>query len=149
MQYSGKGKSFWVKRHLANKLTYQPKRLARGLEPTLHVTKQQVRGLQTVVETYVPDLRDPAAVEVLLVLLEVCHILAFSEHRLAQIFGCHLHALESWGDIVPPKQRPRKVQRAWVWVPNTYGPKVYPIGNDGAISIYAPEQDGSQEETER
>jgi hypothetical protein len=94
-----------------------------------------------IASTYTPDLHDPAAVEVLLVLLEVCHILDLSEHRLHKIFGAQLHALQTWGDIVPPKQRPPQLRRAWVWVPNTYQPKLHPIAEDGAIHIYSKPSD--------
>jgi hypothetical protein len=145
MRYSSKHPSFWVKRHLANKLTYRAPRVARGVEPTLHITKAQMNALKAVVETYLPDLHDPAAVEVLLVLLEVLHILAVSEYRLGQLFGAHRHALETWGDIVPPKQRPAQLQRAWVWVPNTHSPKLYPIAQDGTIRIY-PARETSKEQ---
>jgi hypothetical protein len=141
MKHSTKRSSLWVKRRLANHLVYRPKRLARGLEPTNHLSRQQVKEVQLIVGTYTPDLHDPAAVEVLLVLLEVCHILQLSEQRLGTIFGSYLHALETWGDIVPPKRRPPQLQRAWVWVPNTWQPRLYPIGEDGTICIYAKEQD--------
>ena len=141
MKHSTKRPSLWVKRRLANHLVYRPKRLTRGLEPTNHLSQKQMKELQVIVGTYTPDLHDPAAVEVLLVLLEVCHILQLSEHRLGKIFGSYLHALETWGDIVPPKRRPPQLRRAWVWVPNTYQPRLYPIGEDGTICIYAKEQD--------
>ena len=104
---------------------------------------EQAAQFAAIVTTYAPDLHDPAAVEVLLVVLEVCHILDLSDYRLRQIFGSRqLHALETWGDIVPPKQRPSELRRAWVWPSNTYQPKLYPIADDGTIRIYAaPEGD--------
>jgi hypothetical protein len=141
MQQSTKRPSLWSKRRLANHLVYRPKRLTRGLEPTNHLGQQQAKELQVIVGTYTPDLHDPAAVEVLLVLLEVCHILELSEQRLQKLFGSYLPALETWGDIIPPKRRPPQMRRAWVWVPNTYQPRLYPIGKDGTICIYAQEQD--------
>ncbi|MFN8466311.1 MAG: hypothetical protein U0X20_12210 [Caldilineaceae bacterium] len=141
MKYTPKHPSHWVKRRLASRLAYQPKRQNRGLEQTNHLSQKQAKELQVIAGTYTPDLHDPAAVEVLLVLLEVCHILQLSEYRLGKIFGSHLHALETWGDIVPPKRRPPQLQRAWVWVPNTYQPRLYPIGKDGTICIYPNEQD--------
>jgi hypothetical protein len=146
MKFSAKHPSYWVRRRMANHLIYRPKRQAKGLEPTNHLSLQQVKALQAIVGTYTPDLHDPAAVEVLLVLLEVCHILQESEYRLGKIFGGYLHALETWGDIVPPKRRPPQLQRAWVWVPNTYQPKLYPIAEDGTICIYAQEAGEKEEE---
>jgi hypothetical protein len=111
----------------------------RSYIPTNYLSPDQARALRAIVDTYSPDLHDPAAVEVLLVLLAVCQILDVSDHRLRQIFGSRqLHALDTWGDIVPPKQRPGELRRAWVWLPNTAGPQLYPISADGAIQIYAP-----------
>lgn len=146
MKFTQKRPSYFVKRRLANDLIYRPKRRTRGLEPTSHVSQQQVKELQVIAGTYTPDLHDPAAVEVLLVLLEVCHILQLSDYRLGKIFGGRLHDLETWGDIVPPKRRPPQLQRAWVWVPNTYQPRLYPIAADGTICIYAQEQDDQSKE---
>ena len=141
MRYTAKRPSYFVKRRLANGLVYRPSRRNRGLEQTNHLSQKQAKELQVIAGTYTPDLHDPAAVEVLLVLLEVCHILQLSEYRLGKIFGSHLHALETWGDIVPPKRRPPQLQRAWVWVPNTYQPRLYPIAADGTICIYPKAQD--------
>ena len=141
MRYTAKRPSYFVKRRLANGLVYRPDRRNRGLEQTNHLSQNQAKELQVIAGTYTPDLHDPAAVEVLLVLLEVCHILQLSDYRLGKIFGSHLHALATWGDIVPPKRRPPQLQRAWVWVPNTYQPRLYPIAADGTICIYPKEQD--------
>ena len=118
-----------------------PRSSSRGYEHTNHLTQEQAGAFRAIVDTYIPDLHDPAAVEVLLVLLEVCHILEVSDYRMRKIFGARqLHALESWGDIVPPKQRPPQLQRAWVWAPNTYQPKLYPIAADGAVHVYLREE---------
>ena len=121
----------------------RPKVQMRSYIPTNYLAPEQLGALRTIVATYLPDLGDPAAVEVLLVLLEVCHILELSDYRLRQLFGARqLHALETWGDIVPPKQRPTELRRAWVWPSNTYQPKLYPIAEDGTIRLYAaPEGD--------
>lgn len=121
----------------------RPKVQMRSYIPTNYLSAEQFAALRTIVGTYLPDLSDPAAVEVLLVVLEVCHILDLSDYRLRQVFGSRqLHALETWGDIVPPKQRPSELHRAWVWPSNTYQPKLYPIAEDGTIRIYAaPEGD--------
>ena len=135
------------KREAAGKAAARPKVQMRSYIPTNYLAAEQLAALRTIVATYMPDLSDPAAVEVLLVLLEVCHILDLSDYRLRQIFGSRqLHALETWGDIVPPKQRPSELRRAWVWPSNTYQPKLYPIAEDGTIRIYAaPEPDEGQE----
>ena len=127
----------------AAKAAPRPKVQMRSYIPTNYLSAEQLAALRTIVGTYLPDLSDPAAVEVLLVLLEVCHILDLSDYRLRQVFGSRqLHALETWGDIVPPKQRPSELRRAWVWPSNTYQPKLYPIAEDGTIRIYAaPEGD--------
>jgi hypothetical protein len=126
----------------ADKPVGRPKVKVRGYLPAHQLSQQQVDNLHTIVETYGPDLHDPAAVEVLLVLLEVCHILDVPEPRMGQIFGeRRLHGLETWGDIVPPKRRPPKLRRAWVWAPNSYQPKLYPIEEDGTICMYAKEPD--------
>ena len=126
----------------------RPKVQMRSYIPTNYLSADQLAALRTVVATYLPDLSDPAAVEVLLVLLEVCHILDLSDYRLRQIFGSRqLHALETWGDIVPPKQRPTELHRAWVWPSNTYQPKLYPIAEDGTIRIYAPPPTSDEPDT--
>jgi hypothetical protein len=146
--YSSKKRNFCPgKAHLENKLTYRPTRRPQRVEPLLHLTQAQVAALRAITGTYLPDLHDPAAVEVLLVLLEVCHVLALSEWRLAQIFGSHLHALESWGDIVPPRRRPTRLRRAWVWVPNTLAPKLYSIEEQGIIRLY-PDKPGELKDEE-
>jgi hypothetical protein len=62
------------------------------------LTDEQVEHLRSVAAVYIPDLRDPAAAEVLLVLLEVCRILRLSPERVARVFGERaLTALEAWG----------------------------------------------------
>ena len=84
----------------------------------------------------------------LLVLLEICHILQLSDYRLGKIFGSRLHDLETWGDIVPPKRRPPQLQRAWVWVPNTYQPRLYPIAAT-ARSAFMPRNKTSKRNKEQ
>ena len=134
-----------VKASPAGKPQARPKVQMRSYIPTNYLSQQQADDLRVIVDTYIPDLHDPAAVEVLLVLLEVFHILEVSDYRMRKIFGARqLHALETWGDIVPPKRRPPELQRAWVWVPNTYQPKLYPIAADGAVQIYIREAPGNE-----
>ena len=68
------------------------------------LSRAQLEQLQAVAQTYTPDLHDAAAVEVLLVLLEVGHILELSEGQLDRIFGPRcLRVLNTWGDVIPPR----------------------------------------------
>ena len=102
-----------------------------------HLSADQVGLFRTVANTYIPDMYDPAAVEVLLIVLEVCHILDLIPSVLEQIFGPRVLAvLETWGDLVPPRRRPDLVRRAWVWLPNQPRPKLYPIAADGTIHVH-------------
>ncbi len=100
------------------------------------LSAEQVGHFRTIANTYIPDMYDPAAVEVLLVLLEVCHILDLIPTVVARIFGARvLAALETWGDLVPPRRRPGLVRRAWVWLPNQARPRLYPLADDGTIRV--------------
>ena len=100
------------------------------------LSREQEGHFRTIANTYIPDMYDPAAVEVLLVLLEVCHILDLIPTVLARIFGARvLAALETWGDLVPPRRRPDLVRRAWVWLPNQARPRLYPLADDGTIRV--------------
>ena len=102
-----------------------------------HLSAEQVGHFRTVANTFIPDMYDPAAVEVLLVVLEICHILDLTPGVVEQIFGTRVLAvLETWGDIVPPRRRPGLVRRAWVWLPNQARPRLYPIADDGTIRLY-------------
>ena len=87
--------------------------------------KQQFKCL---IDTYTPDLHDPAAVEVLLVLLEICRILDLLPHEVDRLFTSRvLKALASYGDTAPPKARPSPIQRAWVWLSNQPQPELHQI----------------------
>ena len=73
------------------------------------LSAEQVGHFRTIANTYIPDMYDPAAVEVLLVVLEICHILDLTPGVVEQIFGVRvLAALETWGDLVPPRRRPSR-----------------------------------------
>lgn len=101
------------------------------------LTPEQVTHMRLVVDTLARDLDDPAAVETLLVLLEVLYILDVPEYYLHRAFGIdRLRCLRTWGDLVPPKRRPQRLRRAWVWVPNHYNPRIYPIAEDGTLRLY-------------
>ena len=100
------------------------------------LSAEQVGHFRTIANTYIPDMYDPAAVEVLLVVLEICHILDLTPAVVEQIFGVRvLAALETWGDLVPPRRRPSLLRRAWVWLSNQPRPRLYPIGDDGTIRL--------------
>ena len=106
-----------------------------------HLSAEQVGLFRAVANTYIPDMYDPAAVEVLLVLVEICHILDLIPTVLEQIFGVRvLAALETWGDLVPPRRRPGLVRRAWVWLPNQARPRLYPLADDGTIRVREAER---------
>ena len=103
------------------------------------LSAEQVRLFRTIANTYIPDMYDPAAVEVLLVVLEICHILDLTPGSVARIFGARvLAALETWGDLVPPRRRPGVVRRAWVWLPNQARPGALPLEDDGTIHVREP-----------
>ena len=104
-----------------------------------YLSAEQVGLFRTVAVTFIPDMYDPAAVEVLLVLLEICHILDLTPAVVEQIFGVRvLAALETWGDLVPPRERPDPLRRAWVWLSNQPRPRLYPVAGDGTIRVREP-----------
>jgi hypothetical protein len=104
--------------------------LMNQLNPT------QVEHLRAVAQTYVPDMSEPAAVEVLLVLLEVCHILDLVPSVMEQIFGATvLHGLATWGSLLPPHDRTSGAQRVWVWMPGATRPLQGRIDGDGAVRV--------------
>lgn len=101
-----------------------------------HLSLEQKQHLKEIIDTYTPDLHDPAAVEVLLVLLEVCHILDLLPCELNHLFTCRiLDILDHYGDIVPPRQRPPAIRRAWVWLSNQAHPNLYRVSAKGTIRI--------------
>ena len=97
----------------------------------------QAAQFAAIVATYAPDLHDPAAVEVLLVLREVCTVLDFPQAELEQLFGVRLlAALATWGDIVvAPNHHPLPTDRAWVWRPHHPNPRPYRIDRRGFIYV--------------
>jgi hypothetical protein len=101
-----------------------------------HPNPTQVEHFHAVAQTYVPDLDQPAAVEVLLVLVEVCHILDLPPVTMEQIFGANvLEALHTWADYIPTRRPHPGAQRAWVWMPGATRPLQARIGNDGAVRV--------------
>ena len=104
--------------------------------PSSRLTRDQIERLHPFAATYAPDLHDPAAVEVLLVLLEVCRLVEPAKEVQAAIFGLRLlEHLAAWGEAPPDKQRPPQVSRAWVWLPNEPSPQLHPIAGDGTIWV--------------
>jgi hypothetical protein len=105
--------------------------------PSSRLTRDQIERLHRIVTTYAPDLHDPAAVEVLLVLLEVCRIIEPAEEVQAAVFGLRLlEHLAAWGDAPAGRQRPAQLRRAWVWLPNEQSPQLLPIAGDGTVWVY-------------
>lgn len=105
------------------------------------LSSEQQRRIRGLVRTYTPDLHDPSAVEVLLIVLEICRILQFVPGDVEQVFGTALlEPLEQWNGIIvyPPgrQPRPQRVRRVWVWRPGRLNPQVYAVGTSGTIRIY-------------
>lgn len=98
---------------------------------------EQAAQFAAIVATYAPDLHDPAAVEVLLVLREVCTVLDFPQVELEQLFGARLlAALATWGDIVVGRERPAVLgDRVWVWRPGRANPRPYRIDRRGFVYV--------------
>jgi len=79
---------------------------------------------------------DPAAVEVLLILLEVCHILDLLPGEIDHLFTPRVvKTLETWEGAVVGARRPRQVGRAWVWLPNQARPQVRRIEAGGVLRM--------------
>lgn len=95
---------------------------------------QEVAHMAQIAATLGSDLHDPAAVEALLVMREVFFGLDLGPAELEAIFGRRLlQHLETWGGVVVPHERPREVQRLWVWAPNWPHPRLHPLDRDGAV----------------
>jgi hypothetical protein len=108
---------------------------------------EQMAHFHEIAATYIPDMHELTAVEVLLVLLEICHILDIQPAAVEQIFGERvLRGLETWGDIVVPSTAGSKAaskapgqepRRAWVWIPGRIGPMPCRIDENGSICVYS------------
>ena len=84
-----------------------------------YALKNQLNAEQTaqfaaIVATYAPDLHDPAAVEVLLVLREVCTVLDFPQAELEQLFGARLLAA-----LLDGRRASWTVSLIALWAPRT------------------------------
>jgi hypothetical protein len=92
--------------------------------------------LRAVVQTYVPDMDKAAAVEVLLVVLEVCHIFDVVPSVVEKVFGANvLECLETWGNFIPVREPSAGTHRAWVWVPGATRPLQARIDADGTVRV--------------
>ena len=101
-----------------------------------HLSVKQKKHLKFVIDTFVAYLHDPAAVEILMVLLEVCFILDLLPCELERLFTPRiLKILDTYGDVVPPKQRPLLIHRPWVWLSNQPYPKLHRLEPKGKIRI--------------
>ena len=101
------------------------------------LSPEQVGYFRTLVNTYIPDMYDGAAVEVLLVLVEVCHILDLLPTVMEEIFGPRCPpGPRHLGRPHPPTPPPRPRPPRWVWLPNQSRPQLYPIASDGTIQLY-------------
>ena len=113
----------------------------------------QKREMQRLVAAYSPDVQgpahdpahypacDPAAVEVLLILLEVCHILDLLPSEIDHLFTPRVvKTLERWESAVVGARRPRGTGRAWVWLPNQARPQVRRIEAGGVLRVEEGEQ---------
>ena len=119
-----------------------PERLPRCPEMNTLSSEQQ-RQVRALVRTYTPDLHDPAAVEVLLILLEFCRILHLVPGDVEQLFGERVLArLRRWDGLIvyPPGRQPRpaRLRRVWVWRPDRLAPQIYAVSAGGAIRIHRP-----------
>ncbi len=96
------------------------------------LSSDQQRQFGALVASYHPDPDDPAAVEVLMILLEVCHILDLLPAVIEQLFtAAVLRRLRTWNGLVvyAPGRQPSLPQsrRLWVWRPGGGDPQLYTV----------------------
>ena len=97
--------------------------------------QDQLSHISEIVSTYSSDTDDPTSLEVLLVLQEVCHILAISHYEMVSIFGKRtLHALRTWGSDHRDNGRASSPRRVWIWWPGSPRPALCKILDDGTIA---------------
>lgn len=105
-----------------------------------HLSMGQKQQFQRIIAAYRPDLHDPApdpaAVEVLLILLEICHILDLLPNEIDHLFTPPVcKALETWEGAVVGVRRPPQNGRVWVWLPTQPRPQVRRIEANGVLRI--------------
>lgn len=125
------------------------------------VSDEQYNQLRAVARAYAPDLPDPVAAEVLLMLYEVCQVLKLEDREILNLFGRRVFGfLCHWGDrpaapVGPftagqfaPKpacgaaaERPARV---WVWPPDALGPAFGLLDDAGKVAyLRTPEGGGA------
>ena len=105
-----------------------------------HLSVGQKQQLGRIIAAYRPDLHapapDPAAVEVLLILLEVCHILDLLPNEIDHLFTPPLcKALERWEGVVVGAPHSPGAGRVWVWLPDQPRPQVRRIEAGGLVRV--------------
>ncbi len=106
--------------------------------PVRYVGQAQKAALAAIVQTYARDLDDPAAREVLLVLEEICRLLAMPGWERDALFGPRvLAALAPWRAAPPTfsAPRPAHLQRAWLWLPNRPTPQLCRLDEQGRVVV--------------
>jgi hypothetical protein len=101
----------------------------------------QKRQFAALIAAYRSDLAgpaDPAAVEVLLILLEVCRILELLPADIEQLFTAGvLRRLRTWNGVIvharSPQPPPGPVRRLWVWRPGGGDPQLYAVAPNRTI----------------
>jgi hypothetical protein len=103
------------------------------------ISDEQYGQLRAIARAYAPDLPDPTAAEVMLMLYEVCQVLKLEDNEILNLFGRRVFGfLCHWGDrpLAPappftrgqfapkPAEGPAAVRpaRVWVWPPDAAGP---------------------------
>lgn len=102
----------------------------------------QMQRIQRIIRLYRSDLDDPASVEVLTIILEMCRILDLLPSEVERLFTRRLlNRLEHWDSIIvyAPNQSPHPAQlgRAWVWLPNHSAPQLVAVAPDGTTALYS------------
>jgi hypothetical protein len=126
------------------------------------LSEAQLTQVRAIARAYAPDLPEITCSEVLLMLYELCEILAVEEGEIVRLFGRRAFGyLRHYGDRpVPPLPQisppgvsgAKRALRAWVWVEGEPGPRFALLDNEGAqICFVRPlaEEDDAKAEGER
>lgn len=125
------------------------------------LSEAQLAQVRAIARAYAPDLPEITCSEVLLMLYEICEILAVEEAEIVRIFGRRAFGyLRHWGDrpvppypqIAPPAgSGAKRARRAWVWLEGEEGPRFALVDDrEAQICFVRPldEEDGAQAEPE-
>lgn len=122
------------------------------------ISDEQYNQLRAIARAYAPDLPDPIAAEVLLMLYEVCQVLQIDDKEIIRLFGRRVFGfLCHWGErplapappftagqyAPPPAQGPAAARpaRVWVWPQDAAGPRFGLLNDESGIAyLRAPEQ---------